>query len=108
PQTGVATGSVTFSDGPVTLGSVTLLNGEAAITTSQLGASTHTISALFPGTASLAGSSASLIQVVAQPTATATPANTATATRPAATSTPTPTRPSGSTTTPTVAGCQLT
>jgi hypothetical protein len=53
---GPATGSVTFKDGTITLGQGTLSGGKASLTTSQLGAGTHSIIAVFAVTADFLGS----------------------------------------------------
>ena len=72
------TGSVTFSDGATTLGSVILgSGGTATLTTSSLAVGTHPITATYSGDASNAASSAGLSQLItplAQPPAAAIPA----------------------------------
>ena len=64
------TGTITFTDGSVTLGSpVTLSSGSAWLTTSALGAGTHSITAAYSGDAANAASaSAAVVETVnAQP-----------------------------------------
>ncbi len=63
PTTKVA-GTVTFTAGNTTLGTVTLSGGKATITTSALPVGTNTITAGYGGTINIAGSAASLTQVV--------------------------------------------
>ena len=59
------TGSVTFTDGATTLGTVTLsAGGQATLTTSALAFGPHTITASYSGDASHAASSATLTQTV--------------------------------------------
>ncbi len=61
----VTTGSVTFTDGVQVLGTVNLnAAGQASMSTSTLSAGTHSISARFNGSGTLAVSSASLTQTV--------------------------------------------
>jgi hypothetical protein len=65
PATGTPTGSVTFKDGATTLGSATLSGGLATFSTSTLTAGTHSITAVYSGDSSFAGStSAALTQTV--------------------------------------------
>jgi parallel beta-helix repeat protein len=52
------TGTVTFTAGTTTLGTASLVNGIAAITSSQLGAGTYTVTATFNATTQFASSSA--------------------------------------------------
>ena len=60
-----ATGTVTFMDGNKVLGPATLVNGQATFATAALGAGNHTITAVYGGDATYAGStSAALSQVV--------------------------------------------
>ncbi|MDB5655223.1 MAG: outer rane autotransporter barrel domain protein, partial [Tardiphaga sp.] len=62
------TGTVTFNDGGVAIGSATLAGGTAALTTSALAIGNHTITAVFAGNASFgASSSAPLLQAVNTP-----------------------------------------
>ncbi|MFH8252587.1 beta strand repeat-containing protein [Microbacterium sp. B2969] len=61
----VTTGTVTFTEGATTLGTVAVdATGQAAFTTSSLTAATHTITATYSGTATLGTSSANVDQVV--------------------------------------------
>jgi len=66
--TGIATGSVTFKDGAMTLGTVTLNgSGQAQLTTSTLKAGTDSIGATYNGSTNYSGSaSPQLAQVVAK------------------------------------------
>jgi hypothetical protein len=65
---GTPTGTVTFKDGATTLGTGTLSTGIAKITVSTLSGGTHSISAIYGGSASLAGStSPALSQIVTGP-----------------------------------------
>ena len=57
-------GSVQFSDGGSPIGNTTLSNGAGSFTTNALPASTHTISAYYPGDGFLLPSSATLSQEV--------------------------------------------
>ena len=67
PSLGAApTGTVTFTDGATTLGAVVLdASGQATFTTSALAVGTHTVTATYGGATGLAGSDASVDQVVA-------------------------------------------
>ena len=66
PQfTGVPTGTVTFKDGAITLGTGVLDGtGHATFTTSTLTVNAHTINAVYSGDANFVGSSASTTQTV--------------------------------------------
>jgi len=65
PQfSGTPTGSVVFKNGTKTLKTVTLSGGVASFTTSTLTSGTHSITAMYNGSTSLYGSSASLTQTV--------------------------------------------
>lgn len=66
--TGVPTGSITFQDGPMTLGTAVLdANGTARFTTSTLALGTHGITAHYEGDATNAsGTSQAVSQVIAQ------------------------------------------
>ena len=55
------TGSVTFTDGGATLGTVPLDNGVATFSTSNLSADTHTISAAYSGDANFSASTSAAI-----------------------------------------------
>ncbi|MBB5048945.1 hypothetical protein HNR60_003716 [Rhodopseudomonas rhenobacensis] len=62
------TGTVTFNDGGVAIGSAILSGGTAALTTSALTIGTHSITAVFAGNANFAGSTSSpLLQAVNTP-----------------------------------------
>jgi hypothetical protein len=62
------TGTVTFNDGGVAIGSATLAGGTAALTTSALAIGNHTITAVYAGNASFgASTSAPLLQAVNTP-----------------------------------------
>ncbi len=62
----VTTGTVEFTDGATSLGAPVPLdaNGQATLTTSALATGTHTITATYSGTAELATSTGSVVQVV--------------------------------------------
>ena len=63
----LATGSVTFQDGPVTLGSATMVSGVARLFTSTLSVGSHTLTAAYGGDQNnLTGTSASMVQVINQ------------------------------------------
>lgn len=65
------TGSVTFSDGANVLGTVTLVNGSAKITTTLTGLGQHTITADYSGDTNFTAGSTTLdVRVVAPPTPT--------------------------------------
>jgi hypothetical protein len=57
-------GTVTFTAGNITLGSVALKSGKATITTSNLPPGSTEITATYAGTPNISGSSAAVIQVV--------------------------------------------
>ena len=61
---GSPTGSVIFADGATTLGTVALVNGVAALTTSTLTVGSHPITATYSPNGSFAGSSATLTEVI--------------------------------------------
>jgi len=64
-NTRIPTGSVSFTDGAAIIGQVPLdATGHAVFTTSNLSASTHTISATYAGDTNFLGASASLAQVI--------------------------------------------
>jgi Bacterial Ig-like domain (group 3)/Galactose oxidase, central domain len=72
PGSATPTGTVSFKDGAVTLGARTLSGGQASFTTAALSVGSHSITAVYGGDSSFAGStSPALIQVVNQ-TSTAT------------------------------------
>jgi len=65
---GTPTGSVSFVEGPNTLGTATLSGGAATFTTATLPIGSHSITAVFAGTAPFAGSTSSpLVQNVKSP-----------------------------------------
>jgi M6 family metalloprotease-like protein len=70
-----ATGSVQFLDRGTVLGTTPVNAGSASLTTSTLASGVHSISAVYSGSASFNGSSASLTQVVKQATTSALTAN---------------------------------
>ena len=61
---GTPTGSITFRTGDVVLGTVPLINGQAAFTTTSLAVGDQTITAVYSGDLSFATSSASAQQTV--------------------------------------------
>jgi streptogramin lyase len=76
PGAGTPTGTVTFKDGSVTLGTIAVgADGTATLTTTFAAAGGHVITAVYNGDANFAGSSQSLTEQV---NATTTPAVTAT------------------------------
>jgi hypothetical protein len=64
PATGTPTGTVTFMDGAAALGTGTLSAGVATLTTSTLTAGTHTITAVYGGDSNFAGASSSALSQV--------------------------------------------
>jgi hypothetical protein len=58
------TGPVTFSAGKVVLGTAQISNGKATLTTSTLLTGSTTVTATYSGDSNIAGSSASVTQVV--------------------------------------------
>jgi hypothetical protein len=65
---GTPTGTVTFKDGAAVLGTGTLAGGIASFTTASLTLGSHTITAVYGGSASFTGSTSSaLIQAVSTP-----------------------------------------
>ena len=74
PGTGTATGSVSFMDGTTSLGSAPLTGGTATFNTSALAVGSHTITAVYGGGATFAGSTstAAVTQVVDQASTTTT------------------------------------
>jgi hypothetical protein len=63
--TGTPTGTVTFKDGATVLGTGTLSSGKATFTTSSLALGTHSITAVYGGSATyLASTSPTLTQTV--------------------------------------------
>ncbi len=51
-----ATGSVTFKDGTTTLGTITVVKGQASLSTSSLAVGSHSITAVYSGDGTFAGS----------------------------------------------------
>lgn len=73
PGAGTPTGTVTFSDGGVALGSAPLVGGTATLGTSSLTPGLHAVAVTYAGDTSFAGSSSvTLNQVISQSAATAT------------------------------------
>ena len=68
---GAPTGTVTFTDGPTTLGTNTITNGAAALTTSTLGGGLHSITASYSGDSTFATSTSSPLSQSVNPAATA-------------------------------------
>jgi hypothetical protein len=68
PGMGVPTGTVTFKDGNVVLGTVPVGLNKAALATSFAAAGGHAITAVYSGEASLVGSSQALTEQVIAPT----------------------------------------
>jgi hypothetical protein len=60
----VAIGTVTFSAGTTTLGTVRLAGGKGSLITSVLPAGTTTVTATYDGTSNITGSSGSVVQTV--------------------------------------------
>jgi hypothetical protein len=72
PGSGTPTGTVTFKDGGVSIGSGTLSGGTASLTTSSLTVGTHTITVAYSGDTNFTGSSSSnYLQTVNQDASTA-------------------------------------
>jgi hypothetical protein len=63
-QTVRPVGTVTFTAGTTTLGSVNLAGGEAGLITSALPVGTTTVTATYNGTSNISGSSGSVAQTV--------------------------------------------
>ena len=65
PQTGtgVPTGSVTFLDGQIQLGAVTLNGGAASFSTATLAAGTHTVTTVYSGDSNYAASTSAAVTV---------------------------------------------
>jgi len=61
---GAPTGKVTFKDGKTVLGTASLINGQAQITTSLLAVGGHTLTATYAGSANFSGSSGTLSQTI--------------------------------------------
>ena len=67
-----ATGTVSFLDGGVALGSGTLNNGAVTVSSSTLAAGVHSITATYNGDSNFGGSSTSLVQTVTKSSTTTT------------------------------------
>jgi Bacterial Ig-like domain (group 3)/Beta-propeller repeat len=65
-STTTPTGPVTFTAGKTTLGTVELSNGKATLTTSTLAVGSTTVTVTYPWNSDIAGSAASVTQVVQQ------------------------------------------
>src|SRR2546425_332865 len=73
PATGVPTGTVTFRDGANSLSTVALVNGSASLTISTLALGSHSLTAVYSGSATFATSTSPVVnQVVNAPAAAAT------------------------------------
>ena len=73
PASGIPTGSITFRDGATTLGVVALVNGSASLSISTLTAGSHSLTAVYSGSTTFAGStSPTVTQIVNAPAAAAT------------------------------------
>jgi VCBS repeat-containing protein len=64
PGAGSPTGSVTFSEGATSLGSASLVNGQASFTTSTLAVGSHSIAASYGGDGNFNSSSSTMSQTV--------------------------------------------
>jgi hypothetical protein len=64
PGAGAPTGTVTFSDGATSLGSASLVNGQATLTTSTLAVGSHSITASYGGDGNFNSSSSTMSQTV--------------------------------------------
>jgi len=65
PGSGIPTGTVTFTDGSVTLGTVVLdSTGEGNLGISSLAVGTHRVNATYPGNANFAGSKGAILHAV--------------------------------------------
>jgi hypothetical protein len=77
---GTPTGSVTFMDGAVSLGTSPVASGSAAVTSSSLAAGMHHIAAAYSGDTNFAPGSAAITQAVSQSTTTVLASNSNSAT----------------------------
>jgi hypothetical protein len=66
PGSGTPTGSVTFTDGAVTLGTATLSSGRATLAISTLSRGTHSITAAYGGSSSFAVSTSNVVTQTVQ------------------------------------------
>ena len=64
PATGVPTGSVTFRDGATTLATVNLVNGSASLSISTLAPGSHSLTAVYSGSATFAASTSAVVNHV--------------------------------------------
>ncbi len=69
---GMPTGTVIFNDGSISIGSATLASGTAAISVSSLSAGTHSITAVYQGSATFSGSTSAPVSQVVNAATTAT------------------------------------
>jgi hypothetical protein len=70
--TGIASGSVTFTDGSTVLGTVALFNGVAKLTSASLAAASHSIVATYNGDTNYNASASAALSQVVNPAATST------------------------------------
>jgi len=70
--TGVPTGTVTFREGATVLGMADLVNGSASISISTLAVGTHSLTALYDGSATFPASTSAVVHAVNAPGAAAT------------------------------------
>jgi len=64
PATGVPTGTVTFRDGATALATVNLVNGSASFSLATLTPGSHSLTAVYNGSASFAGSTSAVVNHV--------------------------------------------
>ena len=72
PSGGTPTGTVNFMDGAASLGTATLTNAQATFTTSSLTVGSHSITGVYSGDATFAGSTSSVLTQTVQLTPTST------------------------------------
>ena len=72
PGSGTPTGTVTFYDGAVALGSSALSNGTATVSVTTLTVGTHSITATYSGDTNFTGSTSGALSQVVNPAATTT------------------------------------
>jgi hypothetical protein len=70
--TGTPTGTVTFKDGATVLGTATLSSGKATLATAQLRAGSHSITAVYAGNSTFAGSTSATVAETVKKAATTT------------------------------------
>jgi hypothetical protein len=63
-EAAIPAGKVTIKDGKTVLGTASLINGEAQISTSLLARGSHTLTATYAGSANFSGSSGTLSQTI--------------------------------------------